>query len=330
MENFDLITIGDIGTDAFIRLKEASLHCNIKKEDCEICLKFASKIPYESVTVIPAGGNGANVATGSTKLGLKVAIISNIGDDENGQDVIESLNKIPIETKLIKKNIGVASNYNYVLWYENDRTILVKHENFRYELPEFTPPKWIYLTSLGEDSIDMQHAVARYLDEHPETKLAFSPGTMQVRAGYEKLSDIYKATEIYFSNKEEAMTILKTTDTDVRKLAEGIKALGPKTVVITDSLNGAYALVEGKLWFAPTFPNEGDLVERTGAGDSFASAYLSATFLGLPASQALAWGSANSASVVGQIGPHAGLLTREKIEEKIASLSDEFAIKEIV
>jgi len=322
----DLITIGDVATDAFIKLKEASLNCNIHKDDCEICLKFASKIPYESVKVIPAGGNSANVAIGGAKLGLKVASISNIGDDENGQKIIQSLKDYSVETALVKKNIGIASNYNYVLWYEDDRTILVKHEDFRYELPEFAPPKWIFLTSLGENSLDLHHAVSRYLEEHPETKLAFSPGTMQVRAGYEKLSDIYKATEIYFSNKEEAMKILKTTDEDVQKLLTGIKALGPKIVVITNSADGAYVLDKDKIWHSPIFPMETKIIEKTGAGDAFTSAYLVATLLGLPTDKALAWGAVNSSSVIGQVGPHDGLLNKEQIETYLSNPPAKFSV----
>ena len=53
-EQYDFIAIGDTVTDAFIRLKEASVHCDINREKCEICMRFADKIPYESVTVVPA------------------------------------------------------------------------------------------------------------------------------------------------------------------------------------------------------------------------------------------------------------------------------------
>ena len=51
--NFDFVAIGDTTIDAFIRIKEASVNCDINKENCQICLDYGNKIPYESVTVVP-------------------------------------------------------------------------------------------------------------------------------------------------------------------------------------------------------------------------------------------------------------------------------------
>ena len=53
-EQFDLIAIGDITTDAFIRITE------------EIHLRPGEKVPYESVTVVPGVGNSANAAATAT------------------------------------------------------------------------------------------------------------------------------------------------------------------------------------------------------------------------------------------------------------------------
>src|SRR3989338_4472147 len=58
--NYDIIAIGETTIDAFIRLKDASVHCDVNKENCQICIAFGAKIPYESVTEVPAVGNAAN------------------------------------------------------------------------------------------------------------------------------------------------------------------------------------------------------------------------------------------------------------------------------
>ena len=47
----DFLAVGDIVVDDFIRLKDASVHCNINNEDCEICMRWGDKIPYESSPV---------------------------------------------------------------------------------------------------------------------------------------------------------------------------------------------------------------------------------------------------------------------------------------
>lgn len=325
MTKFDLISIGDNATDAFIRLSEAELNCQIDKPECKICMKFASKIPYESVTEIPAGGNSSNVAMGASKLGLKTAYVSNLGADDHGEKTLVKLSEAGIDTTWVKKNTGVPTNYNYVLWYADDRTILVKHENYENVWPtDIPPPTWLYLSSISDHDFSLHNQITEWLNVHPETKLAFSPGTWQLKAGSEKLKALYARTEILFCNKQEALSLLRDQTLSEPKvwspkeLAQQIKQLGPKTVVITDGENGASVLDDNNNFYQIPINNTfGPAIERTGAGDAFASAYLAATIANLPADQALAWGATNSASVVTQIGPHEGLLTRAQIEEKL-------------
>jgi len=344
MTKFDLVSVGDNATDAFIRLSEAELNCQIDKPECKICMKFAAKIPYESVTEIPAGGNSSNVALGTAKLGLKVAYVSNIGDDKNGEETLTKLNQASVDTSLIKKNVGMATNYNYVLWYADDRTILVKHENYPNYFPfdsaqgkpSIPETSWLYLSSVSDSDGSVHEQISAWLTAHPDTKLAFSPGTWQIKAGSEKLKNIYARTEILFCNKQEAEKIAgaeavrdpisgsleigsRTASTKVRlrtseELAKQIKEFGPRTVIVTDGENGASVLdTNNNFYQAPSFAGFGPAVERTGAGDAFASAFLTATISGLPADQALNWGLVNAASVVTKIGPHEGLLTKEEI-----------------
>ena len=83
----DFLAIGDITTDAFIKLEDAEVHCDIDQKNCQICMRFGDKIPYESVTVVPAVGNSPNAAVSAARLGLKSALYSNMGDDRNGAGV---------------------------------------------------------------------------------------------------------------------------------------------------------------------------------------------------------------------------------------------------
>src|SRR3989344_3262743 len=125
---FDFVAIGDTVTDAFIKLKEASVHCNISKENCEICMRFADKIPYEDVWVVPAVGNAANATNAAARLGLKTAIVTNIGNDAQGKEALEAFRAENVSTEFITAHDGIKTNYHYLLWYEADRTILIKHE----------------------------------------------------------------------------------------------------------------------------------------------------------------------------------------------------------
>ena len=85
---YQIVSIGDCAIDAFIRLHEASVHCDINKKNCQICFSFADKIPYETLEVIPAVGNSSNVAVGLARLGLKAAAFNAIGGDLFAKQVL--------------------------------------------------------------------------------------------------------------------------------------------------------------------------------------------------------------------------------------------------
>ena len=68
-------------------------------------------------------------------------------------------------------------------------------------------PKWIYFSSVSEHAIDYHDDVSDWLDEHPEVKLAFQPGTFQMEAGVERLKRIYARTEVLILNREEAVLV---------------------------------------------------------------------------------------------------------------------------
>jgi sugar/nucleoside kinase (ribokinase family) len=307
-------------TDAFIKLgKDASVGCDLNHEHCKISLPFGDKVPYEDVWVVPAVGNSPNAATAAARLGLRSALVSNLGDDAQGKECLAALAKNNVSAEFVKTHAGAKTNYHYVLWFEDDRTILIKHEKYEYVWPEIGAPRWMYLSSLGQYVDGYHESIADYLTLHPEVKLAFQPGTYQIRLGTEHLSRIYARTEVFFCNKEEAQKVLNTAEEDVKKLMAGIRALGPKIAIVTDGPKGAYAQDGERSWFMPAYPDPKPPYERTGAGDAFSSTVTAALALGLPLETALCWGPVNSMSVVQDVGAQAGLLTREKLEQYLAS-----------
>ncbi len=334
----DFLAIGDIVIDAFIRLKDAHVHCKIDTDACELCLRFGDKVPYESVTVIPAVGNSPNAAVASARLGLCSAIVTHIGNDKHGEDCLTSLKNDKVNTDYVTIEKDKITNYHYVLSYDVDRTILIKHTKFDYEFPKLTEVSWVYLSSLAENSLPYHEEILKYLQEYPNTKLAFQPGTFQIKFGAEKLKDIYQRTEIFFSNVEEAEKILgkenlknlSTWQVDkFLELSKEIQALGPKIVVISDGPEGAYLYLDNELWHLPIYPDVAPPVERTGAGDAFSATFVAALALGKSPLEAFTWGPINSMSVVQEIGAQKGLLTREKLEEYLKNAPESYKAKKI-
>src|SRR3989338_5302423 len=131
MNNYDFIAIGDTVTDAFIRLSPTSAHVEIDHgTGRELCLRFGDKIPYDDVYVVPGVGNAANAAVSASRLGLKVAFVSNVGDDEQGKEILDVFKKECVASDFIKIHKEIPTNYHYVLWYKDERTILIKHQQY--------------------------------------------------------------------------------------------------------------------------------------------------------------------------------------------------------
>ncbi len=326
-KRYDLLAIGDTVTDAFIRLKEAHITCRLDHTACEICMKYGDKIPYDFVEVCPAVGNSANAAVAAGRLGINVGIITYLGDDSNGHQAINTFKKEGVGTDYAKCEKGMNTNYHYVLWYEADRTILIKHEPYEYKLPNFKEPKWIYLSSLAEHTLPYHQALAEYLKKHPNVKLAFQPGTFQIRFGANTLADLYARTEIFFCNKEEAATITGIPTTDIKTLAIALHGKGPKIVVLTDGPVGAYASDGDKLYFIPPYPDPKPPYDRTGAGDAFSSTFTIAIMMGKTIEEALMWAPINSMSVVGQVGAQKGLLTQARLIDYLKRAPREYKVK---
>ncbi len=329
MKKIDFLAVGDIVIDAFIKIKDAHVHCKIDTEACELCLRFGDKVPYESLNVIPAVGNSPNAAVSAARLGLNTALITNIGNDQNGKDCLVSLKKDKVRSDYITVEKNKNTNYHYVLWYDIDRTILIKHTEFNYKFPKLGEVSWMYLSSLASNSLEYHKEIVEFLKKNPETKLAFQPGTFQMKFGTENLKDIYERTEIFFCNLEEAQRILKIQSKDVLVLSKGIAALGPKMVVISDGPNGAYFYKDGELWYNSIYPDIIPPLERTGAGDAFSSTFTAALALGKSPLEAFSWGPINSMSVVQYIGAQTGLLNREKLEEYLKNAPENYKIRKI-
>ena len=313
--DFDLIAIGDTVVDAFIRLKDAKTN----RDHSTLTLSFGDKIPYESVEEVFAVGNAANASVSASRLGLKSALVTNLGSDENGKRCLSKLEEERVSIEFVSIDPGKKTNYHYVLWYEDDRTILVKHEEYSRIFPDIGKPKWLYLSSLGSDTSVYHSEIAKYLKDNPEVKLAFQPGTFQLQLGREKLKEIYEKSDILFCNVEEAEHILGINTLGIQELVKRLQAIGPKIVVVTDGPKGAYAYNDSNFYTQAPYPDPKPPFERTGAGDGFSSTVVAALELGQDLPTALKWGAVNAAFVVQQIGAQKGLLTRSQIEEYLRS-----------
>jgi sugar/nucleoside kinase (ribokinase family) len=316
-KQLDVLAVGDVVTDAFIRLLDDEARVEKTEKGTWLTMPFATKIPFDHSEVVPAVGNASNAAVAFAKLGLKSGLVSNIGDDDWGRDILRALHKAKVDRRFVHINPHKKSNYHYVLWYKDDRTILIKHEEYDYRWPRFRVidiPDWIYFSSVGQGTMEYHDDIVEWLNDHPDVKLAFQPGTFQLEAGAERLKKIYARSYILGVNREESQLVIGRRSDDIHYLLDKLHELGPRIVLISDGHRGAYASDGMTRYKMPIYPDPKPPYDRTGAGDAFTSTFVAAVIHGADIAAALLWAPINAMSVVQKVGAQAGLLTQREIE----------------
>src|SRR3989344_1697015 len=326
---FDMLALGPARMDVFVNLPEEEINeaCSIDRQRCVIEWGFGDKGPVKAMQ-FEGGGNTGNNAGGLARLGYKTGVVGTRGGEWVDLRALEILKKEGVNVDNVHTIPG-KYGFGVVIGYQGERTILSYYPEseclFKFKSGDDTA-KWTYLTTAGQDFECFYEDAVKWVGEKG-VRMAFNPGSRQVKMGVEKIKYAYEAAEIIFVNKEEAVVLLNIQDSKkIQELLTGLKSLGPKVAVITDGPEGAYAYDGQKYWFMPTVT--APVVERTGAGDAFGSGFLGAFMKGLPIPEALKWGACNSASVLGYVGPQAGLLNQQQMQEWLEK-NREITAKEI-
>src|SRR3989344_5456592 len=205
--SFDLLSVGDANLDAFINPSESESLCDINTKECLIAFSYADKIPVKNLE-FSVGGNAANNAVGTKRLGINTGTVLTLGDDSTGLQIIEKLKKENIDLTYVVQQPSTPSNFNVAITYTGERTIFTYHAPRSYEFPVQLPKvPWVYLTSMGESYRPFYNHITEWLVKNPETKLAFNPGTWQLKGGIKEIGNILKLSHIVFVNKEEAQKL---------------------------------------------------------------------------------------------------------------------------
>ncbi len=317
-KQIDVLAVGNVVTDSFVRLLDDQAKVDMSPHGPRLSMAFATKVPFDYAEVVPAVGNASNAAVAFAKLELKSGLVSNVGGDAGGREILASLHESKVDTRFVHVNPSHKSQHHYVLWYKEERTILVRDSvDFEYHWPRFRIidiPKWIYFSSVGKTAVEYDDAIVEWLEGHPPVKLALQPGTFQIQTGAKRLKRLYQRAEILAVNREEATTISGGDHGDINDLLDKLHKLGPKVVVISDGHEGAYASDGSARYKMPIYPDPKPPFERTGAGDAFTSTFVAAMVKGADIASALLWAPINAMSVVQKVGAQAGLLTPPELE----------------
>ena len=178
--HFDLIAVGGASVDNFLNLIENDPKWRLDLKTKEICFEYGEKITVESSEVL-MGGNAQNVAIGVSRLGYKVALMAEVGDDFYAEEIGRNLLKENVDTRLMLQTTGVDTSASVVLNIKGDRTLFSQHASHEhnFHIPPGIATRLIYLTSLGGV---WEHAYTLVLDfaAANQVPIAFNPGTRQI------------------------------------------------------------------------------------------------------------------------------------------------------
>ena len=291
---FDVVTFGGAVIDVFVNTEVGEKHGFMHYPIGEKILIKELKFDW--------GGGGTNTAVAFARLGFKTGCISELGGDENGKKIFNSLKKEKVEFlgKVVKNEL---SGYSVILDSRGgERTILTyKGANNEISLSDIKKfkTKWLYLSSLLGKSFETQKKLALILKKRG-TKIAFNPSSYLIKK--ENLSPILKITDILVLNKQEAQMLTRSK----LNLLENLRKLGPKLIVITDK-DKMITCYDGHNRYL-LFPNKVKVVERTGAGDAFASGFVAGQIAKKSIKYSLRLGLAESESVIKYFGAKNKLL----------------------
>jgi sugar/nucleoside kinase (ribokinase family) len=310
--DLDLITIGDPTIDTFLRIHDAHLALKLSPRRKELCIDYADKIPVDELHRMPAG-NCVNAGVAAARLGLKVAVYGVTGADAEGRSIRSELESEGMDTSLLAVDHRHTTNASTALVFRGERTLFVWHQPRRYALPELPSAAWIYATSIGPRgaAVDRLHRDLCEQLDRKHSRLAFSPGTHQLAMGARALAPLLTRADLLLLNREEAAELTGNQHASARQQLCALADLGPKTVVITDGVEGSYGF-DGRR-FLRTGILDAPIVDRTGAGDAYGATVTSALHLGVALPEAMAWGTVQAAQVVGVFGATPALLRLSRL-----------------
>lgn len=308
---YDVVTIGSAVWDVFMSVHDAR-ELDVKEFSGShgLCVPFGSKIEVERVA-FASGGGATNAAATFARQGLSVANISVVGRDAHGRAILEELKHSGIDTKYMVARDGAETAYSVVLVsVGGERTILsYKGQGAHWDEVEILwdqfSAKWLYINSLGGSAQTLKSAYtwARMHGVH----VATNPGARELHLGADLLAGYWKHADIVGLNQDEVAVLTGVASDDTDKLIQAFHALAPNICIMTNGSKGV-TVCDGHTVYEAGIPTW-QIVERTGAGDAFHSAFTVEFMKSGSIEKAIQLATANSTSVVQVYGAKAGILS---------------------
>ena len=243
------------------------------------------------------GGAPANFAYHVKQFGLPSCVVSAVGADPLGDEILENFNAkgldtlietVPYPTGTVQVEIDQAGIPQYDI-KEN-----VAWDNIPYtarleSLAEKT--KAVCFGSLAQRNVVSRQTINRFLDAMPQNDDTLVVFDVNLRQGFynkEILCNSMKRCNILKINDEELVTVSRMFGYPGIDLQDKCWILlgkyNLKMLILTCGINGSYVFTPGNVSFQPTPKVE--VADTVGAGDSFTATFIASVLKGMPVEEA--------------------------------------------
>ncbi|OGM92395.1 hypothetical protein A2755_01355 [Candidatus Wolfebacteria bacterium RIFCSPHIGHO2_01_FULL_48_22] len=260
----DVVSIGSSTLDIFIPVPFRNR------------LPVGSKLKIDAVTI--CGGGGAhNSAVTFKRNGLKVQLVTRVGDDVFGKKIQQIIHAQKIKASIRTDSSG-SSGVSYILLdAKGDQTILTQRGVSgifsKDEFSKMPESKWAYI-STGAMPLHVLSALVKILHDRG-TRIAINPSSEMLAHGLAKIRPILNRSRVVLLNRKEAASLTGVSIRRKRKIFKKLDADVLGIAIMTDGERGAF-VSDGKTILKSDAVRVRKVVDMTGAGDAFGSAFVAA------------------------------------------------------
>jgi sugar/nucleoside kinase (ribokinase family) len=317
-----ILCIGHITLDTFLKVEDVDMHCDLNTEECMISFGFGAKVPVKEV-FYSVGGGAANTAVGLRNFGHEVSIASIIGSDTKGKDILGGLSCHQIDISNIEQDNNPTDQAT-IISYGIDRTIFTYGYARKYSIKNNKADySSVYLSSVGSEVTELYKEIVQLKSAAKIQNLFYNPGSREIKNAREDMAELLTHVDHLIVNVEEGCGILnpglKRSEIEIEDLMNLLNEKGPKNIILTDADNGSYTWSSGEFKHLKAIKT--DVVEKTGAGDAYASGYIGAILHGYDIHKASQLGILNGAAVIKLFGAQNGLLLKDDMIKELGPIA---------
>jgi ribokinase len=314
-----IITFGSATWDAFSELYNRDY--KIVNDDKfltgqGLCFPLGSKVIIDNLNFF-SGGGGTNSAATFASQGFETIYVGSVGSDGQGRMILEELQNIGVDISMIKRDKEKATAFSLILpTDQGKRTILAYrgacHFMEEREIPwaKIKKADWLYLAPLSGKLINLFGPIIDFAEKY-NIKIAVNPSSSQIGM-IKKKKGILRMIDLLVLNSEEAALLTGLAVGQEEKMVANIVKLLKGILVITKGDKGS--LVSDKKNIFESAIVETTVRAQTGAGDAFASGFLSGLLKKNDIEYAIRLATLNAASCIAKVGAKEGLLKKGEDE----------------